>query len=54
MLVARIERRKPRMVVDYSQTVNRYALLDACPLPNIDNQIAEIAKVAVFSTLDLK
>ena len=54
MLVARDERHKPRMVVHYSQTVNRYTLLDAYPLPNIDNQLAEIAKAAVFSTLDLK
>ena len=54
MLVARDQRHKPRMVVDYSQTVNRYTLLGAYPSPNIDNQIAEIAKAAVFSTLDLK
>ena len=54
MLVARDDRHKPRMVVDYSQTVNRFTLLNACPLPNIDEQIAEIAKASVFSTLDLK
>ena len=52
VLVARDERHKPRMVVDYSQTVNRFTLLDAYPLPNIDEQIAEIAKASVFSTLD--
>ena len=46
MLVARDERHKPRMVVDY------YTLSDAYPLPNIDKQIAEIAKAAVFSTSD--
>ena len=54
VLVARDEQHKPRMVVDYSQTINRYALLDAYPLPNIDEQIAKIAKGSVFSTLDLK
>ena len=54
VLVARNERHKARMVVDYSQTVNRFTLLDAYPLPNIDEQIAEIAKASVFSTLDLK
>ena len=48
------ERHKRRMVVDYSQTVNRYTLLDAYPLPNIDEQVAKIAKCFVFSTLDLK
>ena len=54
VLVARDGRHKPRMVVDYSQTVNRYTLLDAYPLPNINEQIIEIAKWNVFSTLDLK
>ena len=54
MLVARDERHKPRMVVDYSQTTNRFTLLDAYPLPNINEQMAKIAKASVFSTLDLK
>ena len=54
VLVARDGQHKPRMVVDYSQTVNRYTLLDAYPLPNINEQISEIAKWNVFSTLDLK
>jgi len=40
--------------VDYSQTINRYTLLDAYPLPNIEEQISTIAKGTVFSTLDLK
>ena len=42
-LLTKDERRKRRMVVDYSQTVNRYTLLDAYPLPNIDEQVAKIA-----------
>ena len=42
------------MIVDYSQTVNRYPLLDAYPLPSVDEQVAKIAKCSVFSTLDLK
>ena len=54
VLAARDDRHNPRMVVDYSQTVNRFTLLDAYPLPNIDEQIAEIAKASVSSTLDLK
>ena len=48
------ERHERQMVVDYSQTVNRYTLLDAYPLSNIDEQVAKIAKCSVFSTLDLK
>jgi len=54
VLVARDERHKPRMIVDYSQTINRYTLLDAYSLPNIEEQISTIAKATVFSTLDLK
>ena len=48
------ERHKRRMIVDYSQTVNGYTLLDAYTLPNVDEQVAKIAKCSVFSTLDLK
>ena len=42
------------MVVDYSQTINKFTLLDAYPIHNIDEQVSEIAKGTVFSTLDLK
>ena len=54
VLVTKDERHKRRMVVDYSQTINRYTLLDAYPLPKIDEIIAQIAKGSVYSTLDLK
>ena len=54
VLVARDGRHKPRLVVDYSQTVNRSTLLDAYPRPNVNKQISEIAKWNVFSILDLK
>ena len=54
VLVTKDERHKRRMVVDYSQTVYRYTLLDTYPLPNIDERVAKIAKCSVFSTLDLK
>ena len=42
------------MVIDCLQTVKRFTLLDAYPLPNIDEQISGIAKGTIFSTLDLK
>ena len=42
------------MVVDYSLAINKFTLLDAYPLPNIDEQVSEIAKGTVFSILDLK
>ena len=54
VVVTKDERHKKRMVVDYSQTINRYSYLDAYPLPRIDDQINRIAQHSVFSTVDLK
>jgi len=45
---------KPRLVIDYSMTINRFTLLDSYPLPRIDELIQEIAGNNVFSKLDLK
>ena len=42
------------MVVVYSQTINKFTLIDTYSLPNIGEQVNEIAKSAVFGTLDLK
>jgi len=50
VVVTKNETYKRRMVIDYSQTVNRFTLLDAYPLPRIDD---EIAQHKYFSTLDL-
>ena len=36
-------RHKKQMVIDYSQTINKFILLDAYPLPRIDNQVNQIA-----------
>ena len=41
------------MVIDYSRTINRFTLLDAFPLPCINDQINAIAQYRVFSTIDL-
>ena len=54
VIVTSDERHKRRMVVDYSRTVNLYTELDAYPLPRISDQVNEIAKYSVFSTIDLK
>jgi hypothetical protein len=43
-----------RMVVDYSNTINRFTELDAYPMPNINEHIESISKYKVFSTYDLK
>ena len=42
------------MVIDYSRTINKFTLLDAYPLPRIHDQVNQIARGRVFSTLDLK
>ena len=54
VLITKDERHKKRMVIDYSQTVNRFTHLDAYPLPRIDELINEIAKTKYYSTVDLK
>ena len=44
---------KRRMVVDYSQTVNRFTELNAYPLPRINEQVEKISQYSFFSTVDL-
>lgn len=48
------ENRKQRMVIDYSQTINKFTMLDAYPLPKIEELISRISKYKVFSRIDLK
>ena len=42
------------MVVDYSQTINRFTQLDAFPLPRINELVNGISQYRVFSTIDLR
>jgi hypothetical protein len=42
------------MVVDYSQTINRFTYLDAYPLPSIEDIVRTVAQFEVFSTVDLQ
>ena len=44
---------KARMVIDYSQTVNRFTLLDAYPLPNIEELVNTVAGFHYYSSIDL-
>ena len=45
---------KKRMVIDYSQTINRYTLLDAYPLPKIDEMINKMVQYnGVYSSVAL-
>ena len=45
---------KLRFVINYSQTVNRYTLLDAYPLPKIDEIVNKVGNDRFYSSLDLK
>ena len=45
---------KKRLVIDYSQTINRYTELDAYPLPLIDELVQKIADNKIYSKIDLK
>ncbi|CAG2212501.1 unnamed protein product [Mytilus edulis] len=54
VLVTSNERHKKRLVIDYSQTINRFTELDAYPFPNINQMVSDIAKYKVYSTLDLR
>ncbi len=42
------------MVIDYSKTINKYTLLDAYPLPRIDDIAFEVSRSKIYSTFDLK
>lgn len=54
VLVTKDCRHKKRLVIDYSQTINRFTPLDAYPLPKIENIVNEVAKGMIYSTIDLK
>ena len=54
VVVTKNERHKKRLVIDYSQTINRFTTLNAYPLPRIDETVNRIAQYRVFSTIDLK
>ena len=45
---------KKCIVIDYSQTINRFTELDAYPLPRIGDQANKIAQYKIFSNIDLK
>ncbi|XP_003370754.1 retrovirus-related Pol polyprotein from transposon gypsy [Trichinella spiralis] len=53
-LVVTSDNHKKRMIIDYSQTINRFTLLHAYPLPKINDMVQAISKYHFFSTVDLK
>ena len=54
VVVAKPENHKKRLVIDYSQTINQFTLLDAYPLPRINDLVETVSKFRVYSSLDLK
>ena len=54
VLVAGGNNHKKRLVVDYSQTINKYTQLEGYPLPRIDDLVQKLANNRYFSTIDLK
>ena len=45
---------KRRLGIDYFQTVNRFTLLDAYPLPRIENIVKKVGNDMYYSSLDLR
>ena len=54
VVVTKDDSHKKRLAIDYSQTINRFTLLDAFPLPKINDLVNDIAQYRVFSTKDLR
>lgn len=54
VLVSRSSTHKTRLVIDYSQTINKYTQLDAYPLPRMSDIVNNVAKYSIYSTLDLR
>ena len=53
VVVTNDENHKKRLAIDYSETINRFTLLDGYPLPRIDDTVNKIAQYRVFSSIDL-
>ena len=53
-MVTKDENHKKRLAIDYSQTINRFTLLDAFPLPRMTDLVNNITQCKVFSTTDLR
>ena len=54
VVVTKYSNHKKRLVIDYSQTINKFTQLDAYPLPNMDDLINKISQFKVFTSVDLK
>ena len=45
---------RDRLEIDYSETINRFTLLDGYRRPRIDDMVNKIAQYRVFSSIDLR
>jgi RNase H-like domain found in reverse transcriptase/Integrase core domain/Reverse transcriptase (RNA-dependent DNA polymerase)/Aspartyl protease len=54
VVVTKDENHKKRLAIDYSDTVNRFTLLDGYPLPRIDETVNKIAQYRVYSSIDMR
>ena len=54
VVVTKDENHKKRLAIYYSQTINRFTLLDAFLLPRISDMVNKIAHYRVFSTIHLR
>ena len=54
VLVVTEDNHKKRMCINYSETINKYTLLDGYPLPNKQILANKVAQYSHFSTLYLK
>ncbi|KAL4098003.1 hypothetical protein QTP88_022679 [Uroleucon formosanum] len=54
VLITKSENHKMRIVIDYSQTINKFTLMDAFPLSNIDELVSKVAQHTTYSTIDLR
>ncbi|XP_027225401.2 uncharacterized protein K02A2.6 [Penaeus vannamei] len=54
VVVVKGESRKMRLAIDYSETINKFTLLDSYPLPRIDETVNKMAQYRIFSTIDLR
>jgi hypothetical protein len=52
--VVRGRNHKARMVIDYSQTINKFRMLGAYPLSRIEEIITKVSVNSMFNIIDLK
>ena len=54
VVVTKDENHKKRLTIDFSQTINRFTLLNAFPLPRMRDLVNNIAQYKFSSTIDLR